>query len=102
MTDDNRRGPATQGRIVFRPVPGEPGVRTAMVRGPDFSRFVVDWGDHAEIVRIERDPEPVSEITFPRPCCSRPLTLRAWADGSVTVEACTPEPAPEGDDDAPA
>jgi hypothetical protein len=33
-----------------------PGVRTVMVRGPNFTRFVVDWGDYIEIVRVEYCP----------------------------------------------
>jgi hypothetical protein len=95
MTDDNRREQTTQGRIVFRPVPGEPGVLTAMVRGPTFSRFfVLRPSGIIELHRIESDPEPVAEALTRCPCCSRPLAISVFEDGRITV---TPEPAPEDD-----
>jgi hypothetical protein len=86
--DNSRDHPRQQGRLTFRPVPDMPGVRTAMLRGPDFSRFVVlRPGGLIELHRIERDePEPMAEALTRCPCCSRALTLSVFEDGRMTVE----------------
>jgi hypothetical protein len=69
-----------------------------MLRGPQFSRYLIMWPDGVtEIVRVEPDPEPLRRLIAPCPCCGTMMEISDWADGSVTVEVCTPEE----HDDAP-
>jgi hypothetical protein len=79
-------------RVRFHPVPGLDGVRVFMARAKDISRYLIDRGTGVvELHRIEPDPEPLRRLIVPCPHCGGEIAVSDWPDGSVTVEACTPE-----------
>jgi hypothetical protein len=79
-------------RVRFRPVPGTD-AKVFMAKGEGISRYLIMWPDGLiELHRIERDqPEPVAEALIHCPHCNGNIVLSVFGDGSVTVEAHSPE-----------